>query len=287
MVLLLKQEYGGYLDDIGWTGDANDKRMTVYSEQPVSEVNGTQNEAIEDDPRSLSSKWIALSDHLRDVTEAMTALGTDVNNWPTGIPWTPLLLAAAWHDVGKIHPAFQNMLLRGHADAELRRRTFWAKSVHAQNGRPRYFAMADEQDERTGFRHELASALVWLTLHNGEEHADLVAFLIAAHHGKVRGNIRSLSNETTPDNPDTLFARGLRSGDRLPELNLGNGNGVPPMTLELELMKLGEGDLGASWLSRVLALRDQYGPFKLSFLESLLRIADWRGSRNGEQRNDD
>jgi hypothetical protein len=33
-----------------------------------------------------------------------------------------------------------------------------------------------------------------------------------------------------------------------------------------------------SWLSRMLALRDRFGPFKLAYLESLLRAADMRAS---------
>jgi CRISPR-associated endonuclease/helicase Cas3 len=49
-------------------------------------------------------------------------------------------------------------------------------------------------------------------------------------------------------------------------------------------MKLGEGPSGQSWLARVLALRSVLGPFRLTFLEMLLRVADWRGTEKGEQR---
>lgn len=47
------------------------------------------------------------------------------------------------------------------------------------------------------------------------------------------------------------------------------------------LMELGESKEGRpSWAARVLKLRDdsKFGPFKLAFLETLLRAADWRGS---------
>jgi len=41
-------------------------------------------------------------------------------------------------------------------------------------------------------------------------------------------------------------------------------------------MQMGEG----SWLERTLRLRDnpKMGPFKLAYLESILRVADWRAS---------
>ena len=33
-----------------------------------------------------------------------------------------------------------------------------------------------------------------------------------------------------------------------------------------------------SWAERMLVLRDEVGPMRLSFLEALLRVADWRAS---------
>ena len=48
----------------------------------------------------------------------------------------------------------------------------------------------------------------------------------------------------------------------------------------------GSGDVGCgeagSWTARVTALRDRpdLGPFRLAYLEALVRIADWRASRN-------
>jgi len=54
-------------------------------------------------------------------------------------------------------------------------------------------------------------------------------------------------------------------------------------------MQLGEyedahGHPRPSWLARTLALRDDedHGPFKLAYLETLVRVADWRGSHAGE-----
>ena len=44
-------------------------------------------------------------------------------------------------------------------------------------------------------------------------------------------------------------------------------------------MELGRID-GYNWLDLSLRLREQYGPFVLAYLESLLRVADIRASRD-------
>ena len=146
----------------------------------------------------------------------------------------------------------------------------------------------EEPQKRPGFRHELASALAWLQQHDGEDDADLVAYLIASHHGKVRLSIRSMPNEVKPDEADQLFARGIWQHDELPHVEIGNeaGEVSEALSLDLSLMQLGEyidqqGRPRASWLARALQLREAYGPFKLAYLETLVRVADWRGSNTG------
>ena len=67
-------------------------------------------------------------------------------------------------------------------------------------------------------------------------------------------------------------------------MEIGNGESLPETTLHLDLMELGESEAGPSWLSRTLELREQFGPFQLAYLEALVRIADWHGSKQeGEQ----
>jgi CRISPR-associated endonuclease/helicase Cas3 len=43
-------------------------------------------------------------------------------------------------------------------------------------------------------------------------------------------------------------------------------------------MELGEGEQGPSWTERSLKLLDEHGPFCLAWLETLVRLADWRAS---------
>ena len=180
--------------------------------------------------------------------------------------------AANWHDVGKAHDAFQNMLLGSGTPPYT---NLWAKSKTASK-RPTYWVGDgnDDRIKRPYFRHELASALAWLQTESNSYTKNLVAYLIAAHHGKIRLSIRSLPQEEKPPNDEVLFARGIWQEDKLPSVQ---SILTAPIKLDLSIMRLGEG----SWLERMIALRDHkdFGPFMLSFLEGVLRIADWRGSK--------
>jgi len=163
---------------------------------------------------------------------------------------------------------------------------------------PAATSQSNRPQSRRGFRHELVSALAWLA-HNAAvgnndaaeiapvdaDSVNLIAYLIAAHHGKVRLSIRSMPNEPRPRDSSKKFARGIWEGDEMPTVDLGNGEWSSSFEVSLDLMSLGESEQGVSWLARTLALRDAdaHGPFRLAFLETLLRIADWRGSAAGEE----
>jgi CRISPR-associated endonuclease/helicase Cas3 len=176
--------------------------------------------------------------------------------------------AARWHDAGKAHQIFQDTMRR--KDATEAPPGLLAKCPHV--GR----------HKRRGFRHELASGV--LALMNGRD--DLVAYLAASHHGKVRLSIRSLPNEERPAEPSTRFARGVHEGDLIPKADLGGGVVVPATAIRLNYMDLGEStELGPSWLARMLGLRDRpdLGPFRLALLESVVKAADERASGAGSK----
>jgi CRISPR-associated endonuclease/helicase Cas3 len=187
--------------------------------------------------------------------------------------------AARWHDWGKLHPAFQGML-KG-VDVGCVQGGPWAKS--AKKGRPRY--VDDQKRERSYFRHELASALSFLAKNEyvSKDEIDLTAFLIAAHHGKVRMGLRSLPDEKEPPEKGRLFARGVWGGDRLPPYAFTDGEGVAGQELKLDLMQIGEGSLGPSWTARMQGLLKRHGPFRLAWWEAMVRLADWRASRKEEE----
>ncbi|QDU39642.1 CRISPR-associated endonuclease/helicase Cas3 [Maioricimonas rarisocia] len=278
-VLLLHATAGGYDCDLGWTGDP--KHRPVCDCRKDLHV---ANEAMDDD--DTGSGPIELAVHLRDVADEAESLQKTLQaEFSDDLPWAAVVRAARWHDVGKAHPAFQAAM--GDCEQVTAKdpdgTKLWAKS--GRKGYPGYRIPQGEDAApqfRKGFRHELASALAWLARHEGEDCADLVAYLVAAHHGKVRMSIRSMPNESRPPEPSRLFARGIWSGDRMPlvDADASAGEVAGEVALDLELMKLGDSDDGRpSWLSRTLDLRERFGPFRLAFLETLVRVADWRGSK--------
>jgi len=286
MILMLRATAGGYRIDRGLSPDSREAVPTAAS----ADTDTTTIEAMDDDARSLLTYAVSLPRHLEDVGNQAQALCVALS-----VPQLKAVVRAArWHDVGKAHEAFQSMIHNAHHEGTQQRLGpgHWAKSGRNEDpatqkphkiGRPRYYVSRGSQlIERAHFRHELASALAWLEQHGGEPDADLIAYLIAAHHGKLRMSLRALPHETEP--PDRrLFARGIWDGDLLPEVRFEDGEIVPTTELHLDLMRLGEGPRGASWTTRTQRLLKFYGPFQLSWLESLVRIADWRASRQEQE----
>lgn len=278
-ILLMDTLAGGYDPALGWTGEVMPRTAVPEMTTPAHEQRPA--EAMAGDPDTATGVWVPLTKHLGHVEleAGRLAEGLGLAAWREA-----LAVAGRWHDVGKAHDAFQQRLLApGKTDPRYAppSEELWAKSNHSQI----------VPSERPYFRHELASALAWLQTAESQgrsddpearRHVDLIAYLVAAHHGKVRVSIRSLPGEAQPGDPECLFARGVWHGDRLPVVNLPIGEVVGPLALDLSCMQLGP----ESWLERMLALRDDQslGPFRLAFLESMVRIADWRASDKEERR---
>jgi CRISPR-associated endonuclease/helicase Cas3 len=112
---------------------------------------------------------------------------------------------------------------------------------------------------------------------------DLLVYLVAAHHGKVRMSLRSSPDDDRDDVPDPCpsdkrQARGVRDGDEVPACKIPNA-AMPKVTLSLDPMELGLSPrYGASWRERSQLLLERLGPFQLGYLEALLRAADCRAS---------
>jgi CRISPR-associated endonuclease/helicase Cas3 len=273
---LLPSFVGGYESRLGWTGQMADPKRRETWVQPMA-VECESAHAYAGNESSLIGKPVTLREHSRDVVGEVQRLGLRLNIDSTTL--NVLLEAARWHDVGKVNPHFQ-VLLHGNGPADSEP---LAKSGLRHGGRmpfPRQF-----------YRHELASAFAWLAHaptgavpepEGGDR--DLVAYLIAAHHGKVRLSVRALPGEEPPFDapPDARIARGILDGDEMPPVEL-DGLSVPLTVLNLSLMEMGRGPEGPSWLARMLALRDRLGPIQLAYLEALLRAADQRASASEAQ----
>jgi CRISPR-associated endonuclease/helicase Cas3 len=174
-----------------------------------------------------------------------------------------LAAAARFHDWGKAHPVMQ-ATLQGVTPLGLE---LLAKS--AGNG----------THSRRFFRHELASALAMI----GAGESDLAAYVAAAHHGRIRVVVRSMPGERDAGR-EQARVRGIDDGDALLKCSLGGGVERLETAVWLDSAKLGSAQEGeASWTDRVLKLRDELGPFRLAYLEMLLRIADETASARAEK----
>ena len=273
MTLLLEAKDGGYDPELGFV--AGSKKAV----KPISPDALPQTERYNGDWRSQQQRPIPLTDHLAHVAAQAATLCQALDETEFA---EDIIRAGRWHDLGKAHRAFQTMLLLHDPDAAAKEPQLWAKG--SNQGRRSIYATCGGDlgyQERRYFRHELASALAWLAQHDDARGRDIqvnrIAYLIAAHHGKVRLSLRAMPNEKpAPDNH--RFARGVWEGDRLPALTF-DGETSAETELRLALMELGDGDQGLSWSARTLALLEQHGPFQLAWLETLVRIADWRASK--------
>lgn len=276
-IYLLASEAGGYSPETGFD------TSIASSVAPVPTAASGTDDGNDQDPASAGN-WQSIAQHTDDVCGELHAILEE-----TGVVCAALPIAARWHDLGKAHEAFQSKIkLDRRLSADGKAHTPIAK---APDGAWKHHREKDAEGEtlkrRRHFRHELASALAVLQPGVGnipEELRDLVVWLIAAHHGKVRLSIRSMPDEDVPPG-EKRFARGVWDGDLLAEVSLGDSIISPSLTLSLEPMELGlctqkPFENYPSWAERMLALRDaaEFGPLRLAYWETFLRAADERAS---------
>jgi CRISPR-associated endonuclease/helicase Cas3 len=241
---------GGYDLERGWDV------ASLVSVRPVPLEAGPEEE-MGGDPLSRQSYRQSLTAHSREVLQMLEVIADSLAFPALHTFIEDLRAAALHHDLGKAHPIFQATMREG-----------------PEGGGPLLAkSKSRSQHTRPYFRHELASALA---LCQGGA-SDLAAYLAAAHHGKIRLSLRALPGEKKPEeDPQIRFARGIQDGDELPAVRL-DGVIFRATTLNLEPMLLGRGS-SASWLERAIILRDRLGPFRLAYLEALIRAADERAS---------
>lgn len=283
--LLLPVEAGGYDDRRGWTGRRNDRPkswITIADSKRAWLVNtatGGTGETIEsldervqgwaardDDPRSGARRWMTLAEHL----ESTRKEAHDLGNVLVPEHAEQLRVAGHWHDLGKALERereqewarpFQEMLRSAgtYEDGAPAEGVIYAKS-NRRGGRYR-----TPQDR---FRHEVASSLAYLASGGAD---DLVAWLIMAHHGKVRLLPEPWNDRTMND------AAGVRPGDRIAADAAKLVGGDRDVGIDPELFLAAPTQ--PSWQGRASRLLTRHGPVLVAYLEALLRIADWRASR--------
>lgn len=279
MIVLLSAAEGGYSPVGGWEPKLRDPvpvTSTANEQAALSHVD----EATDDDVATFApERWVTLLDHLADVEAEVWALLEVSESVDLPLPFKEAAAAAGrLHDLGKAHEVFQDTMRRS-AQSQAEVAMVEARRPLAKSGGPN-----KARHSRRYFRHELVSALALLAepgVLGGIAEPDLVIYLVGAHHGRVRMGLRSLPGErATSGGHDARVALGVHEGDRLDTVELPGGT-MPATVLSLWPMDLGEGPNGRpSWTRMALGLRDRpdLGPFRLGFLEALVRAADWRAS---------
>ena len=277
LTLLADVKTGGYSEDAGFTGNPKDVPgpVTGADGSPTETTESSplatdgESEGHDEDPRSEIGVPVLLSAHLGHVEAEARALcdALDVD----GDTCATVVRVARWHDLGKAHDVFQSTMRRGLGDCKVEDDLPLAKTIQP-----------NMRHERAYFRHELASALALLSHEEWSRDADLIAYLVAAHHGKVRMNLRALPSERPPPNGDhagARFARGVWENDELRPVDLGGGERWGGGHLTLSVMELGWDEITReSWTERTRDLLARFGPFRLAWMETLVRLADWRAS---------
>lgn len=306
--VMVPLEYGGYSKDSGWRGkDHVNVRPVSWiglgQNNQGKSARGWKDQhgnfesidhavdpeyGLGGDTRSFWKRkqrnWMTLGDHLSSARREAEQLVQDLGL--QGMAKDCVVEADLWHDLGKaleretdrkITLPFQEMLVdQGLKDPpHPQAGVLYAKSKPGGSNKSRSDGHTKDIDR---FRHEVASALAYLMqagspgANNNILQTSLVAYLIIAHHGKVRCMPAPWDEERSDD------WNGVRPGDRIAQVSVPNTNlqwtNRNELDRELFLSKPGQ----PGWQGRVALLLEHYGPFHLAYLEALVRIADWRAS---------
>ena len=336
MIVMLHRDAGGYDVKTGWTGDPADVLSSVLPVGPGRSLAGDERSELGswvalqihlDDAHAAAeniSDKLQLPNALRlAVVEAakLHDIGKAHPRWQGAVPSTAGLQGGPWAKfpvvvgvdlrssnldvcaaIARLRPAAlplpettsrRGVRLRWIVDRKLTREELEVLTALLP------VIWAGHVPFRPGMRHEAASALaMWARYREGQaSYPALSAYLVAAHHGKVRTVLRS-----TNSSGDDVFGIG-----KLPDALELNGGAWP---LDFSVAADGasgewrdtEFDLsGYGWTGLVADLlgpwRDhnadrsdvgavpeseprRLGPFVLAWLEALVRVADWRASAN-------
>ncbi|MGH3274359.1 MAG: type I-G CRISPR-associated helicase/endonuclease Cas3g [Streptosporangiaceae bacterium] len=274
-VLLVAASDGGYDPVLGF--DPAVRRPVTEPGPEAEPAAGSEDRFSADSASTGQRAWVSLRQHSEETRDQAESLLSAIGPGLADEARQAIVMAAYLHDTGKSHKTWQDALCNlalpeERDDVETGRP--WAKSRH--DGRLRFAG-------GTAFRHELASLLLidepdgpLRGLLAESARPDLVRYLVLAHHGKLRIQVRDPDQKT----PGVLL--GLEHGMSWQvEPQLGQPAGV--VTVDLDQFSLGG---QRSWTRAALELRDRYGPFVLAYLETVVRVADWRSSAGMKMAHD-
>jgi CRISPR-associated endonuclease/helicase Cas3 len=298
MTILLPITAGGYREDSGWTGQEEDK--------PVASVYEPRDTPSDEEMlSSLDNGWQSIAEHTGEVTsdweciiralEKILGLSQEEQS--------ATLTATHWHDIGKNHSSWQSAAKDALANAGISipqgvcpiAKFFLSESPHLReqndDGTPKFtgYALKKElralrQSFKPGLAHEVASALAFRqseqAAHGGQRPIEslLAEYLIMSHHGRVRKVLRDEVPRQPKNQKDLEVVRGIADGDALAPITIA-GQKLQCASLSTDCRRMGrDADGNESYTRGVLRLLEHYGPFRLTFFETLFRAADIRAS---------
>jgi CRISPR-associated endonuclease/helicase Cas3 len=272
--IVLDAATGGYRPDLGW---APSSRSGV---EPVSVDGPAVDGMAQDQGTRIGGHWVGLGQHLFDVASEVAVLRSELGGLDglTSSEWEAAERAGAMHDLGKAHPTF---------DERVRTSVPGGPPPDAGVGPFAKSPARHWKRSETVFRHELASALMLLggaqELIADCDLADLVVYLVAAHHGLVRMSLRTVpSDARLAADRQSPAVLGVVDGDVTLPVGLIDGPAGATRRCESVKLSLGPERIGyspdPSWATRATQLLATHGPFRLAFLEAVVRMADWRAS---------
>lgn len=322
-LVIVAADSGGYRPERGFDPDSDETvgvvPLAALSHETEAELQTDESDGADD---LSAGNWKTIGFHGAEVAKTAQGIATDLA-LPQAIERT-LILAGKWHDFGKAHPAFQGSIrsevrpdrqdlakapsgafLRppGNyrtADDRERRPGLRHELVSAlalfsllQRHQPMHPALLGPWREvlrLTGKSLPVDPNGPDATLSEREildcsaDSFDLLTYLVACHHGKVRAALNASPRDQDyrdPGDGNGLPIRGVREGDVLPATSLDPASGpIPDLTLTLDPATLGLSTrTGRSWRERTIDLLDRFGPGALAWLEALLIAADRRASR--------
>lgn len=208
-------------------------------------------------------RQLGLNKHLNDTARTAEAFAREL--FGKGRLSESLRLAARLHDIGKADPRFQTWLHEGDHIAAAAGESL-AKSAMNPRDRSTWNQARKLAQFPDGYRHECLSVAMLSDhpiLDREDIDAELVKYLVGTHHGRGRPFFSANSGDTDDSGDTTRFET---DGERFEH------------TTSHRLFRLDSG-----WTELFWSLTRRYGYWGLAHLETILRLADHKASRQAEE----